>query len=142
MYPVNFVTHLSAGQPAHPGPSPAAGERGQRLSASIADCPRILVIGDVMIDIIVRPEGPLSRGSDRRASIAVEPGGSAANQAAWLAAFGVAVDLVARVGDDDVEAEAARLRNAGVTPHLVGDAERQTGRLVALIDPSGERSFL
>ena len=29
----------------------------------------------------------------------------------------------------------------GVTPHLVGDAERPTGRLVALIDPSGERSF-
>ena len=30
----------------------------------------------------------------------------------------------------------------GVTPWLVGDAERPTGRLVALIDPSGERSFL
>ena len=29
-----------------------------------------------------------------------------------------------------------------MTPHLVGDAERPTGRLVALIDPSGERSFL
>ena len=51
--------------------------------------PRILVIGDVMTDIIVRPEGPLARGSDRRASIAFLPGGSAANQAAWLASFGV-----------------------------------------------------
>jgi sugar/nucleoside kinase (ribokinase family) len=102
---------------------------------------RILLIGDVMTDVIVRPEGPLARGSDRRAAIAVEPGGSAANQAAWLAAFGVAVDLVARVGAADVEAEAARLAEAGVTPHLVGDPERPTGRLVALIDPSGERSF-
>src|SRR5208337_126246 len=103
--------------------------------------PRILLIGDVMTDVIVRPEGPLARGSDRRAAIAIEPGGSAANQAAWLASFGVAVDLVARVGAADVEAEASRLRQAGVTPHLVGDPERQTGRLVALIDPSGERSF-
>ncbi len=103
--------------------------------------PRILLIGDVMTDVIVRPEGPLARGSDRRASIAVEPGGSAANQAAWLASFGVAVDLVARVGAADVEVEAARLAEAGVTPHLVGDPERPTGRLVALIDPSGERSF-
>src|SRR5208337_743553 len=54
---------------------------------------------------------------------------------------GVQVDLVARVGAADLEAEAARLRNAGVTPHLVGDSERPTGRLVALIDPSAERSF-
>ncbi|MBV8104707.1 MAG: sugar kinase [Hyphomicrobiales bacterium] len=103
--------------------------------------PRVLVIGDVMTDVIVRPHGPLARGSDRRASIAVEPGGSAANQAAWLASFGVAVDFVARVGFSDVEAEAARLSRAGVAPHLIGDPERPTGRLVALIDPSGERSF-
>ena len=103
--------------------------------------PRILLIGDVMTDVIVRPEGPLSRGSDRRAAIALEPGGSAANQAAWLASFGVAVDFVARVGAADIEVEAARLAEAGVTPHLVGDPERPTGRLVALIDPSGERSF-
>ncbi len=103
--------------------------------------PRILLVGDVMMDVIVRPEGPLARGSDRRASIAVEPGGSAANQAAWLASFGAAVDFVARVGAADVEAEAARLSRAGVTQHLVGDAERPTGRIVALIDPNGERSF-
>jgi sugar/nucleoside kinase (ribokinase family) len=47
----------------------------------------ILVIGDVMTDVIVRPEGPLARRSDRRASITLQPGDSAANQAAWLAAF-------------------------------------------------------
>ncbi len=102
---------------------------------------RILLIGDVMTDVIVRPEGPLARGSDRRAKIAFEPGGSAANQAAWLASFGAAVDFVARVGASDVETESARLRQAGVTPHLVGDPERPTGKLVALIDASGERSF-
>jgi sugar/nucleoside kinase (ribokinase family) len=94
-----------------------------------------------MTDVVVHPEGPLARGTDRRAKIRFEPGGSAANQAAWLAAFGVAVDFVARVGSADFEAETARLAEAGVTPHLVGDPERPTGRLVALIDPSGERSF-
>ena len=103
---------------------------------------RVLVIGDVMTDIIVRPEGPLARGSDRRASIAVLPGGSAANQAAWLAFFGAEVDFVARVGAADLQSETARLKAMGVTPRLVGDSERATGRLVALIDPSGERSFL
>jgi sugar/nucleoside kinase (ribokinase family) len=104
--------------------------------------PRILVIGDVMTDIIVRPEGPLARGSDRRAAITFQPGGSAANQAAWLASFGVRTDFVARVGVADVRSETARLKAMGVTPWLVGNAERPTGRLVALIDPNGERSFL
>ena len=104
--------------------------------------PRILVIGDVMTDIIVRPEGPLARGSDRRASISFQPGGSAANQAAWLASFGVSVDFVARVGLADVRSETARLEAIGVTPRLIGDPAHETGRLVALIDADGERSFL
>src|SRR5271167_2683511 len=103
---------------------------------------RILVIGDVMTDVIVRPEGPLARGSDRRAAITVQPGGSAANQAAWLASFGVKVDFVARVGAADVESETARFKAIGVTPYLVGDRTHETGRLIALIDPDGERSFL
>jgi sugar/nucleoside kinase (ribokinase family) len=104
--------------------------------------PRTLVIGDVMTDVIVRPEGPLARGSDRRASITVQPGGSAANQAAWLASFGVKVDFVARIGAADVESETARFKAIGVAPHLVGDRTDETGRLIALIDPDGERSFL
>jgi len=110
-------------------------------AARVRETARILVIGDVMTDVVVRPEGPLARGSDRRATIRFEPGGSAANQAAWIAAFGVAVDFVGRVGAADVEAESARLAAAGVTPHLAGDPERPTGRLVALIDRAGERSF-
>jgi sugar/nucleoside kinase (ribokinase family) len=103
--------------------------------------PRVLLVGDVMTDVIVRPEGPLAKGSDRRAKIRFEPGGSAANQAAWLASYGVQVDLVARVGFADVEAESQRLERVGVTAHLVGVRGRPTGRLVALIDASGERSF-
>lgn len=103
---------------------------------------RALVIGDVMTDVVVRPDGPIARGSDRRASITVQPGGSAANQAAWLASFGVGVDFVARVAAADVESETARFTTMGVTPHLAGDPDRETGRLIALIDPDGERSFL
>ena len=107
-----------------------------------AAAPRILVVGDLMIDTIVKPEGPLVRGSDRRAAIVDRPGGSAANQAAWLAHFGAAVDFVARVGAADRRREAARLKRAGVTPRLAGDPRRETGRLIAMVDPSGERSFL
>ena len=35
-----------------------------------------------------------------------------------------------------------RFRAAGVTPHLAADPELETGRLIALVDPTGERSFL
>ena len=106
-----------------------------------AGAPRILVIGDVMTDVIVRPEGPLAKGSDRRAAIRFEPGGSAANQAVWLAYFGAEVDFVGRVAAQEVDAEAARFARAGVNARLAGDRAHPTGRLVALIDPSGERSF-
>ena len=113
-----------------------------RARRAVIGPPRVLVIGDVMIDVIVRPEGPLARGSDRRASISFQPGGSAANQAAWLASFGIGVDFVTRVGVGDVESETARLKAIGVAPHLIGDPTRETGRLIALIDKDGERSFL
>ena len=103
---------------------------------------RALVIGDVMTDVIVRPEGPIARGSDRRASITVQPGGSAANQAAWLAGAAPGSISSHASGAADVEPETARFKAMGVTPHLVGDRTHETGRLIALIDPDGERSFL
>lgn len=108
----------------------------------IGRAPRAVVIGDVMIDMIVRLEGPIAVGSDRRAKIASRPGGSAANQAAWLAHFGAKVDFVGRVGAADRQAEMRLFARAGVAAHLTGDSARETGRLIALVDPSGERSFL
>ena len=104
--------------------------------------PKVLVVGDVMIDLIVRPEGPIAIGTDRRARIVARPGGSGANQAAWLAHCGVATTFVGRVAAADVAAQTAHLEACGVAARLAGDADRETGRLIALIDSSGERSFL
>ena len=102
----------------------------------------ILVVGDVMTDVIVRPHGALVRGSDRAATIRTAPGGSGANQAAWLGHLGASVALCARVGAADAQAQAALLRAHGVVPHLAVDPDLQTGILVTLLDPDGERSFL
>lgn len=102
----------------------------------------ILVIGDVMTDVIVRPRGAPVRGSDRAATIRVLPGGSGANQAAWLGHLGGRVAFAGRVGADDAEAQAAELRRHGVSALLARDADLPTGRLVTLLDPDGERSFL
>lgn len=103
--------------------------------------PRVVVIGDVMNDILVVPEGPLVVGSDRRAVIRTLPGGSGANQAAWLAHFGVAVRLAARVGACDRARLSAEFAAAGVEAWLGADEEAPTGTLVTMVSAEGERSF-
>ena len=103
---------------------------------------RILVVGDVMTDVIVVPEGPLVRGSDRRASIRSRPGGSGANQAVWLGSMGTRVSFVARVGAADKPHLEAYFKGFHVDPILVADALLPSGVLVTIVDPDGERSFL
>lgn len=103
---------------------------------------QVLVIGDVMTDVIVMPEGPLVRGSDRRAKVRSRPGGSGANQAVWLGAMGAEVGLVARVGADELHMYENYFRGLDVVPFLAGDKDLPSGVLVTIVDPDGERSFL
>ena len=103
---------------------------------------RVLVVGDVMTDIIVVPEGPIIKGSDRRASVRSRPGGSGANQAVWLGAMKADVWFAARVGHADRALYENYFRGLGVVPVLAGDTEQPSGVLVTLVDPDGERSFL
>lgn len=103
---------------------------------------RVIVVGDVMTDVIVIPEGPLVRGSDRRARIVSRAGGSGANQAVWLGAEGVPVRFVARVGAGDKPQLDGYFRGRKVEPLLVADPERASGVLVTIVDADGERSFL
>jgi len=103
---------------------------------------RIVVLGDVMVDVVVRLSGPLVRASDRAAVIRFHGGGSAANTAAWLAAAGADVALVGRVGDDDRGRSALdELRAAGVDGRLAIDADLPTGTCLVLIEPDGERTM-
>jgi sugar/nucleoside kinase (ribokinase family) len=91
----------------------------------------------------VRTPEPPTYGGDTRATIDVRPGGSGANQAAWLAAAGVVVDLVGRVGDDPFgEFNRADLTRHGVRAQLVLDPAHATGLVVVLVAPDGERTML
>ncbi|WDR04569.1 PfkB family carbohydrate kinase [Devosia rhodophyticola] len=103
---------------------------------------RILVVGDVMTDIIVMPEGPMVKGSDRRAKIRNRPGGSGANQAAWLGSVDADVIFAARVGSSDRMGYENYFRGQGVVGVLASDTQLPTGVLVTIVDPDGERSFL
>jgi sugar/nucleoside kinase (ribokinase family) len=103
---------------------------------------RIVVLGDVMVDVVVRLSGPLAQGSDAAAVIRFHGGGSAANTAAWLAAAGAEPVLVGRIGED-VRGRTAfdELRALGVDPRLATDPELPTGTCVVLVAPDGERTM-
>jgi sugar/nucleoside kinase (ribokinase family) len=104
---------------------------------------RIVCVGDVMIDVHARLPGPLAIGSDTPAPIALVGGGSAANTAAWLAAAGAPVTLVARVGDDSLGRTALdELAAARVDLAVSVDPVRATGICIVLVDPTGERTMV
>ena len=80
---------------------------------------RVVVLGDVMVDVVAQLAAPLAHASDAPARIGFHGGGSAANTAAWLAAAGARPVLVGRVGDDERGRDAERLlRAAGVETRL------------------------
>lgn len=102
---------------------------------------RVLVVGDLIDDLVVRPQGPVAYATDTPSRITPTLGGSAANQATWLAAAGARVRLAARVGEADLDRHTRALRAAGVEPCLVADPDRPTGTIVILLDETGERSM-
>jgi sugar/nucleoside kinase (ribokinase family) len=104
--------------------------------------PTLLVVGDVVTDVLAMHQGPIAAGTDTAADIVVRPGGSAANTAAWAAAHGTNVRLLARVGTDTGEWHRRQLLAAGVRPHLSFDAERPTAVIVVMVDSAGERTML
>ena len=105
--------------------------------------PVVVVLGDVATDVIVRMRAALAPASDAPAAIELRPGGSAANQAAWLAHLGAEAHLIARVGDDTFGTQRLEeLHRRGVLTHVGADRASATGLVVVLVDPAGERTML
>jgi len=102
---------------------------------------RVLVVGDVINDIVVKPSGPVIRGSDTVSVIKASPGGSAASQAAWLARLGVDVTFVGRCGARDAAFHRDGLAAYGVRPVIAADPGAETGSIVIMVGPDGERTM-
>lgn len=100
-----------------------------------------VVVGDVNHDVVVRPTGPFAADSDTPAEVTRAPGGSAANQAVWLASLGVPVRLVARVAAAERAGLAAGLADQGVEAHLGSDPARATGCVVVIVSRDGTRAM-
>jgi ribokinase len=106
---------------------------------------RLVVLGDVMVDVVCRLDGPIALGSDAPARIEFGYGGSAANVSAWAAvARGAGPPVLAgRIGADERgRAAEAELRAVGVETRLAVDPQRPTGTCVVLVGPDGERSMV
>lgn len=103
---------------------------------------RIVVIGDVMLDVIVQPTSPLATTSDTPSIVRMGRGGAAANVAVALASYGHEVIYVGVRGDDLAgQMFEDDLTRAGVTPAL-DLSKGSTGVVVALIDRDGQRAMM
>lgn len=106
--------------------------------------PRVVVVGDAMLDVVVRPSASVAPTSDTPSRVRVGRGGAAANLAVAIASAdpGLEVVYVAAVGDDAAgeifrrELEECPVR--GALEVLPG----ATGVVVALVGGDGERSML
>ena len=108
---------------------------------------KVLCIGDIALDVIVRLDGQglsqLRYGSDTPSEISTHGGGTAANVASWLHEVGTPALLLARVGDDSVgEALIAEIQDLGIETHQIIVPSKATGTVVVLVDESGERTML
>jgi sugar/nucleoside kinase (ribokinase family) len=99
-------------------------------------------VGDVINDVLVETAAPIVAGQDNPATIRARPGGSAANQAAWLGRMGAGVAFAGRVGSADAEYHRAELARFGVRAHLAADEVAPTGSIVVLVGADGERTFM
>jgi sugar/nucleoside kinase (ribokinase family) len=105
--------------------------------------PRIVVVGDLVVDVVLRPDQSLEHGSDVPGRITLTQGGSAANTARWLGRLGARSSLVAAVGRDAPGRALVKVvRIDRVTPHVIRVAGARTGRIGVLLAPDGERTFV
>ena len=102
----------------------------------------ICTLGDLLLDVVVRLDGPIAEDTDTYGRTRVAPGGQAANVAAWVAALdGRSRFVGVRARDAAGRMLAAELAARGV--ELAGpEREAGTGTVVSLARPDGRRTML
>ncbi|MBV9366210.1 MAG: hypothetical protein JOY89_18380 [Solirubrobacterales bacterium] len=101
----------------------------------------LCTIGDLILDVIVLPDGPLAPDADTPATIRFSAGGQAANVAAWAGALGATSRLICKRGTDVAsELAAAVLGRYGV--EICGPvAEGRGGIVVSIGESPGRRTM-
>jgi len=122
---------MAEGGPA--GNGPAGGARA----------PWVAALGDLVLDLNASVPQSIRKAHDNPGLVLANPGGSAANFAAWTARLDVPVRFLARVGEDTLgDALVADLARDGVQVVAVRDPERPTAVILLWVDENGERSMV
>ena len=102
----------------------------------------LCALGDLVLDVVVRLDGPIAPDTDAYGQTRVGAGGQAANVAAWAVALGESGRVIAKRGDDAAgRVLGEELARRGVD--LAGPvAPRGTGTVVSLATPDGRRTML
>jgi sugar/nucleoside kinase (ribokinase family) len=104
--------------------------------------PSICTIGDLLLDVIVLPDGPLVPDADTPATIRATAGGQAANVAAWASALGATSRLICARGTDAAsELASAELARYGVDICGTVFADARCGVVVSIRDTHGQRTM-
>src|SRR5690606_23844538 len=101
----------------------------------------VVVVGDALLDVLVRPSEPMRTGADVPAAVVFGPGGQGANLAVRLARRGVSVQLVCALADDPA-GHLLREALSGDGVRLRPVATEATGTVIVLVDAAGERTML
>jgi ribokinase len=102
----------------------------------------ICSLGDLLLDVVVRVEGPIAEDTDTYGRTRVGAGGQAANVAAWLVALGGQARFVGKRARDAAgrlvseELQARRVEVAGP------EVETGTGTVVSIATADGKRTML
>ena len=103
---------------------------------------RCVIVGDVMMDVTAIIDSDIAYASDTPAQVTLQPGGVAANTAAWMASEGHLVTVVGCVGDDPFGRDIARdLAALGVDVQLQVSPDRGTGTCIVIVDRRRERTM-
>jgi ribokinase len=102
----------------------------------------ICTLGDLLLDVVVRLDGPIAEDTDTYGRTRVGAGGQAANVAAWVVALGGSARFIGkRARDATGRLLAEELASRGV--ELAGpEVELGTGTVVSVATPDGKRTML
>jgi sugar/nucleoside kinase (ribokinase family) len=102
----------------------------------------VCTFGDLLLDVVVRLDGPIAEDTDTYGRTRVGPGGQAANVAAWVASLGGRARFIGkRAADPAGRMLEEELRRRGVD--VTGPEEEVgTGTVVSVATPDGKRTML
>ena len=104
--------------------------------------PKVLCIGDVMLDVVVKLQGAINYGEDTASKITTHGGGAAGNVASWIAHTGTRATIIARVGNDSAGAAIiSEFDDLHVDYSSLVKSNDPTGVVVILVDQKGERTM-